>query len=370
MIALVNTPFMHHLSIAFTESGQEPWQPIPDLSRTDDASVTLFILEIPEMEYSEPVNGPLFAAHNLSTRWFENGERVLDYYASDEPTAFLACAEQFQFLNNANNAATAPSSLRMLCNKSQARRKESDPDLLGLNLSTQQQDTTRRLIGATEQIGRFIMPNDAEALRASKFAPDLSHSVGLGPRQWVSEVDGWFERALALQQLEVVRYATKDVGPSMVPHARLLSPKNGSRDETWMCDNQIMKSTGSYQTFSVLGMALVGTIGMLVAIVSWGLEAVVFWVRGKKRADADYKSVAWEQDSMFSWQRAAFEAGCAGDDKGEVVQWEKQRHSDVPVTCLAGEVFGRAGVKRFGGDSCGVEVDATAENQILRVSTI
>ncbi|KAK3998227.1 hypothetical protein QBC44DRAFT_376080 [Cladorrhinum sp. PSN332] len=304
-------------SIAYSLNTTEQWRPIPDLQRKD-ADLTLFILNQNSMFYPEPVDDPFFSAHREATVPALDSHTI---YTADNLTSFMACADQFQLLNNANNVSTSLSS--MVAIESQRN---------GIGLSKGQQEIAWRLINPLffTLIGQGAQGGDS--LLASKLA-SYTLSLGLPPNQWQIELRAWFAEALAVHQLQVVAFASKDM-EGLSPYGQIVHPELDSLADK-LCESQIMRNTGGYQTFSVLGLALIGTIGFFIAVVSWVLESLVTFVRRKTGKSKDYhKDEAWRMDSMFNQQRLAF----ALWEKD--LEWEKLDGS-VPVTRPAGESFGR-----------------------------
>lgn len=305
------------------------WLPIPDFNRTD-ADATLFVLNQNSMIHPSPVDDPFFAAHRRQgpiPGIFNGG----NFYTADNLTAFMGCAEQFQLLNNANNVTTALSSYIAVVNQRN-----------NIGLTETQNEISWRLLSPIYQslIGRGMYTGQGDVLRASQSAWFTTMSAALPSNQWQIELQGWFEQALAMHQLEAMSFVSKDV-EDLSPYGQILQ-YNKSSITNKLCETQIMRSTGGYQSFSVLGLGLIGAIGALIAVVSWVLEWAVVAVRAKRgKGEEYYKNVAWRMDSMFNQQRLAFGAGTR-DTRD--VEWDKIG-SGVPVT-RRGEVLGRPGVSR------------------------
>jgi hypothetical protein len=65
------------------------WLPIPQLNRSG-TDTNLIFLSANSIEYREPVDDPIYAAHTLFTR--SNG-----FYQADDYVTVLGCIEQHQF---------------------------------------------------------------------------------------------------------------------------------------------------------------------------------------------------------------------------------------------------------------------------------
>ncbi|KAK4463684.1 hypothetical protein QBC42DRAFT_323869 [Cladorrhinum samala] len=320
-----NANFPSFTSVAFEANVVPGWLPIADLNRTD-ADVTLLALNQNSMIHPSPVDDPFFAAHRRQgpVPGILNGG---NFYTADNITAFMGCAEQFELRNNANNVSTALSSYIAVANQRN-----------NIGLTETQSEISLRLLSPVYQslIGRGMYTGQGDVLRASQSAWLTVMSAALPADQWQVELRGWFEHALAMHQLEAMSFASKDVD-GLSPYGQVVQ-YNKSSITNKLCGAQIMRNTGGYQSFSALGLGLIGAVGVLIAVVSWVLESAVAAVRAKRgRGEDYYKSVAWRMDSMFDQQRLAFGAGIR--DTGDV-EWDKIG-SGVPVT-KRGEVFRRA----------------------------
>jgi hypothetical protein len=93
------------------------------------------------------------------------------------------------------------------------------------------------------------------------------------PTQWQTEVSLWFSNCLAKEQQWAVEWATapsnidfslgNNVSTSLLP--------NPPTDEVGQkeCRQQMIRNTGAYMSFSVLGMALIFALGGLIIMVGF-----------------------------------------------------------------------------------------------------
>lgn len=291
------------------------WHPIPSLNRTD-ADVVLFFLNQNSMFHPQPVSDPFFSAHReLDTS--VPGQPPRKSYTADTLTTAMACTEQFQLLNPRNNHTTALSSMLAVHYQSTT-----------IGLSPLQQETAYRLIipAFYSLMGGSLRMIPGGALRASRAAYELV-SLGLPDTQWQSEVQGWFEEALAAHQLDIMSFVSKSVD-GLQPYGNVVMPDDKSGGRV-LCEMQIMKNVGAYQTFSVLGLGIIAVVGVVICVVSLVLEGVVGFVR-RKRGKGGERSVAWRMDSLLTQGRLAAEKGVA---------WESTEGL-VPITAR-GETFVR-----------------------------
>jgi len=277
-----------------------------DLNRTD-ADVTMFLLNQNSMKHPNPVNDPYFSAHRRA----DIDTRNLTLYTADALTSAIACAEQFQIRNDHNNATTPMTSSVVAWWAT-----------VTLGMSEAQLATAYRLLATTDIVlmGRSITILPGDALLASQRAYSTL-STGLPDDQWQIELRGWFEEALASTQFEVMAYASKSID-GLSPYGQLIIPNISSVWEA-MCNQQIMRNTGGFQSFSVLGISLILALGACIYMVNWFLETIVTAIRKKRRRN-EAKSAEWRMDMMLYQQCIAFAAV-------KHIRWEKT-DSEVPIT--------------------------------------
>ena len=105
-----------------------------------------------------------------------------------------------------------------------------------------------------------------------------------------------------------------------------------------MCRNQLVRDTGLHQSFSILGLALVLSIGGFIIVLGMAVDTVVGWLHiGSK---FKYRQNQWVLEQTLQLQRAAYEGFNVGGT------WERKLFavpttagSDVPVPSSS-DVFG------------------------------
>ncbi|KAK4168361.1 hypothetical protein QBC43DRAFT_341595 [Cladorrhinum sp. PSN259] len=267
-----NFPFkiLSYTAVAYEQNSIPGWQPIFDFNRTD-ADVSLFVLNQNSMIHPFPVDDPFFAAHRKqgpAAGIFNNNP----FYTADNITTFMACAEQLQLLNNANNVTTALSSSIAIWYQRH-----------NIGLSEVQSETAWRVLSPVylSLMGRGMYTGQGEVLRASQSAFYTFMSERLPDTQWQVELQGWFEEALASHQLLAVSFASKNM-EGLSPYAQVLQ-YNASSITNGLCKTQLMRNHGGYQTFSVLGLGLILSFGVAIALrIAFGglleqKEGVVEW---------------------------------------------------------------------------------------------
>lgn len=70
--------------------------PIPAMNRTD-ADVGIIVLWMNNVQYTEPVDDPMFSAHELRT--YTSGGENVTMYGADKPAGVFGCAIQVHALD-------------------------------------------------------------------------------------------------------------------------------------------------------------------------------------------------------------------------------------------------------------------------------
>jgi hypothetical protein len=310
MLRLIARPYK---AVALDPFAVFGWQPIPDLSRTD-ADVSIFLLNQNSIIYSTPVDDPFFSAHRIARTQAEN--RVDTYYSTDNLTHVLGCTDQFQFQDPNHNVTT------QLTGSLSAYHQVYN---IGLNKEQAAAATRISLLSYDAILFSSVAGMSAASLKAQDKAYNLA-SDGLPDNQWQIEVVGWFEMSLATIQDRIIDYAYKDF-EAVPDNAKLVIPSQ-SPELLAMCDQQIVRNVGSYQSFSMLGLGIIVVIGSIIILLSLCLETVVaFFQRRCCRGRQMHKWKRWQLDSILQQQRLAFQGLGLG---GEWLKCEEQ----VPVTRL------------------------------------
>ena len=198
----------------------------------------------------------------------------------------------------------------------------------GLGFNDAQIATSKRLLGqpADAQMFTSVDGLGSAALRVRDMTYN-SRSPDIPADQWQIELDGWFETSLANLQNQVVAFATKEIDDlGLYPFGNLTFYGDERSELEAMCDQQIIRSVGGFQSFTVFGVILIVALGVAIVIASLCVDSVM---KGFRRyAGNRYKSDQWTMDGVLHLQRQAFE----GKRRGT---WLKKA-SSVPVT-LSGE---------------------------------
>lgn len=172
-----------------------------------------------------------------------------------------------------------------------------------------------------------VSGQNGAALQASSKLYQL-FSPGLPNNQWHLELQGWFETGLAKFQQYVVDFVNNPSLAGSNGHISITTPvawkESDSAALQSQCFQQRITSTGSYQTFSFLGIIIIAVVAPGIILLSLMLRWCVD-KRGDRRNGQPnaVKRYAYTADGKLSLLKLALEgSGYSG--------WE-ERLTDVPV---------------------------------------
>ena len=185
-------------------------------------------------------------------------------------------------------------------------------------LSTAQQAIFQRISYGSvfTGIAKVINGRSATALRAAE-PVRVTRQPSLPADQWKIEISSWFSTGLAMLQFVVQEYATPG---KILPGTVVLQPETAA--DRAMCSSQKTLTLNGTTSFSVLGLAIILTVGILLILTSFVLETVIGWIGLKSRLN-------WVLDDKLQLQRMVFES------RG--VRWTNT-DGPIPVT-EAGDIF-------------------------------
>lgn len=255
------------------------WDPVPEINRTD-ADVALLFLMQNGVSYSEPVDDPMFAAHDVMDLSGYLAGAV--YYNTDNYVTTMGCIDQYKICNPDNNQCTDLMGVMQILPWVGYNNDHT------LKLNTIQQALVIRLMRSaqTSSIGNVVFAMGENALLAKDVLVQSTMSAGLPSNQWQLEVESWVNKGLADLQLKVVEYAT---GPaSVVAGSRVYQPWEEEDGDhainvvaEAMCYSQMINDTTDTVSFSILGMAVLFSIGGLIIFLSLFIDILVGWVQQK-----------------------------------------------------------------------------------------
>lgn len=148
------------------------------------------------------------------------------------------------------------------------------------------------------------------------------------PTQWQTEVTIWFSTSLAKLQAYIVEWATapKHIGPK----SGLIADTPNDPIGKEMCRNQMVRQIWGYQSFSVLGIALILVIGGFLILLGMLVDTVAGWLPVNHKTE--HRRRQWILEEKLQLQRAAYEGFNFGTwkDKLEVVPTTTDFDSTIP----------------------------------------
>jgi hypothetical protein len=280
--------------------------PISELNRTNADLNLLFLLQGSAVQYSKAVNDPWFEAkspksvpYEYQPGHFRNGTA----YNPEIPISTVGCAMQHQWCSDPGTGSGS------ICT-----------DLTGIEPSIRQarqlfkrdkqQVTLERMIQTTKSVGdlsKIILSIPGGFLLMNKYG--YFRLAAPADDQWIQELSHLFGLMLTAMQIRNYRFAGGYHSVLDITPVIQTPPVNA----TWMCDAQIVRRE-DYQSLSVLGLALVCSIGSFVILINLTLESIVgcYQKRYNKRGFAMQE---WEMLQAEALQRQLYM--CHGLDLGE-----------------------------------------------------
>ncbi|OJJ50131.1 hypothetical protein ASPZODRAFT_59289 [Penicilliopsis zonata CBS 506.65] len=319
------------------------WNPISALNTTD-SDITLMMLAQNDMGYENPCYDPWITATlklaNISESIWEANDWV----------SLLGCIDQYQICNPTMTGDSGCSKLGGL--ESVAVDLTLRAPELGFN--DLQVATISRFLTTQSYRGMYynVQGRGANALNAQQKAwANLLYY--LPPDQWEIEVTRWFATSLALEQAWSVEWATSPTNFDYSPSATVdvgweYSPPTNAVQRK-LCRNQLIRSSDTHISLSILGMAVILIVGGIIIIIGFSIDTVVGWFQ---RGHSRYRREQWLAEETLELHGVAYRvAGFPLDAGGEfppsstlgsaapgVVEeeYETKANGYVPVTQAAG----------------------------------
>jgi hypothetical protein len=153
------------------------------------------------------------------------------------------------------------------------------------------------LLAPFTSIYETVYPRKDAALRAQETVTDLQQAP-LPNDQWVIEVSNWFNNGLARLQRGIVEYAT---GPTnVIPGLTVYVPNDAVSKA--MCYSQKIADPQGTISFSMLGVAIILTVGGFIIATSLVLDTVVGWLQSRFK-NGEYARLNWILDDKLQLQR-------------------------------------------------------------------
>ncbi|KAK7905917.1 hypothetical protein LTR67_000641 [Exophiala xenobiotica] len=302
------------LALADPQWSSSDFEPIPEVAQSK-ADLVLFFLSFTGM-YLTPVQDPWFSAHHEES--FDTSLSFLSTrYARDSAISTLGCIEQHQFcLPNAE------------CTEALGFDQVQNDQVFNNALTPYQNATFDRVLRAVaasrlshliQQLAVTTNPLLASNVTLSGKTGSWI-SLGLPQSQWEMELQYWHSISMAQLQRTIVQWATGRIAPE----PQDLQPPTAAQD-IWFCENLIVPST-VYQSFDVVAIILVITLGMLVVFVSLIMEPLAASIRkflGRSTPRQD-----WDRDNVL---RVRF-TGYGGPGSVPRQDWDRENVLRVHFT--------------------------------------
>jgi hypothetical protein len=279
------------------DSSVSGFSPIPELNRTDADINLLILLQGQGVQYSTPVDDPWFEAKSpkLVSYEYQPGESKNEtVYNPQLPISTVGCAMQTQWCSNSgdNSKAMCTDLTGIVPSIRQARH---------LFTSEKQKVTLERMIQTVKEVGDFskmILSIPGSFLLMNKYG--YYRVAAPADDQWIQELDHLFGMMLTSMQIRNCRFAggyqsALDIKPII---------RTPSVNETWMCDAQIVRRQ-DYQSLSVLGLALICSIGGVIILINLTIDSIVGWYQ-KRYNKRGYAMQEWHILQAEALQRQLY----------------------------------------------------------------
>jgi hypothetical protein len=312
-------PYQLHQVSAYSGNGWEnvgSFLPIPEIARPN-ADVTLAFLSF-DKTYETPINDIWFAAHH-EAHLLQPSTGVDDtVYTRDLPVTTLGCTEQHQICTGGASSNSAARTCTPLMGMYQIQTDTGG--VTSLNFTDRQNSTFVRVFQSAEDstlstiLSRLIQ-RDMPLLARKQVI--LVVSSNLPDTQWEKEAEYFFSIGMAHLQRNVVNYGTGQ----MSPDTSFIAVANTTADK-WLCQNLVVRGT-SFQSFSILALTLVFTIGLLIVAFSLVVDDIFAFVQRRWNRGAIGREM-WKANDALQIQRMLYEhQGCG--------TWHDEPNG-VPVT--------------------------------------
>lgn len=309
------SPFTAYVGL--TNSNENSFQPIPDLRR-NDADINLMFINS-KVVYTGEVKDPVF-----------DGTKPVDdvsqqtLWQSAKVTGAIGCTEQYQFCNG--DRCTAPGGIYAF----------NETSVKALDYNDVQTATFKAIWTAlwASRLRHLIIGIGVEVLLAKGkvyTGGDQGRwiSTALPSDHWQLEVQNMHNITMAMLQRTIVSHAVPGEGAS-IP----LEPQSYIIQETEpaslkVCASQRIK-TMAYSSFSILGLALIISLGSVVILLNMSLPGLVGWIQ-RRTGKGLYLRQQWIESDFLQLQRMAFEGKGIGPWTGN--------EDAVPITTRLGTRF-------------------------------
>ncbi|KAF1947008.1 hypothetical protein EJ02DRAFT_449990 [Clathrospora elynae] len=295
--------------------------PLPEMRR-EDADVALMAVWLNTISYYEPVDDPLFSAHQETIYVSGGGYPNDTLYESDNVAGVVGCAEQYQFCIPQNGKEDFCTEL----SGSPLEDYTADfPQLRPLQL---------RLLQLLRSITRFLHIQDGAA-KGNILAEDSRTrflSQGLPDDQWIKEVVAWESLVWAGYQAVI---SAAVIGPKVFDKFadEYTEPMTDEGDRE-LCQSLKMRKSGGFANVSVFALAFITVFAVVLTVCNLLVLRFLIFL-SKFRTALAPRIDSWIQDGVFQLQRRAFDAHEQGTwinlDQEIPITFKRQHLKELPT---------------------------------------
>ena len=288
--------------------------PSPEFNRSD-ADVGLCFFSVNGKLFTEPVDDPLFSAHQPyslpSVGRVESvaTNQVLDvvenktYYTSDNLANVIGCTHQHQICN--------PNIPPHIGCTPLAGRHEVKKSVKGLSINFLQAATAALLLSTVQAVGLFSPWRPSDLVAQQEVEAGGYFSLPLPNNQWTIEFQAWHSTWMALMQGALVDRA---IGPTKPDDRQWIIPPNDTA-EYQLCHAQKIRTSGDYANISAFGLIITLVLGGVIIALNLGLGTIISWIQ-QRRGVIDQRLLEWKYDEDLQLQRVAYEKSGIGTWEG------------------------------------------------------
>lgn len=285
--------------------------PSPDFNRSD-ADVNLSFLSVNSVMFTEPVDDPMFSAHqphflpsaDSNLTFYEPENKT--YYTSDNLANVIGCTDQHQFCNPRLPPHIGCTPLAGLY--------EVGKSLDNLSTNPLQAATATLIFNILSfwQVGLFMLSlRPADLLAQRELQAQGLFSLPLPNNQWTIELQAWHSTVMAFLQALLVGRA---LGPTDPNDGKWIIPLNDTVGHQ-LCHAQKIRTSGEYANISAFGLVATLALGSLIIVLNLSLGVLVGWMQ-QRRGNINQKRLEWICDEELQLQRVAYERSGMGTWEG------------------------------------------------------
>lgn len=290
------------------------WEPIPELYQ-ENADVSVIFMTSNNVLYRAPVLDPWFSANGSDTIVAADGESWIE---SDRWFGAMACIDQTRICTSLSEDTCTPLSGYLPLMQGGVLFEVSNesvevPDWpLVYDMTDTQTAIALRVMVATLGIADVVF--SVGDLLASDISTRAGYSSALPENQWQIEAAMWFQTALAHVQYKIVDFPNNEWFNQTANDNRSAnfvkykSDDKGYYPSLWkLCDQQLVRSTTLYQSFSMAAIIIITVVSATLLILSKTLALCVMDRKDRKAEGAPkyHKNAAYVADGKFQLLRMA-----------------------------------------------------------------